>query len=79
MTNDTVEMVIKGCGVSFTTKIAAGEAAEAEKARRIVTFILDLIAEGDGASQPSARRTKRSKADAEPAASSVSSAEEEAL
>lgn len=79
MTNDAVEITIKGGGVSFTTKIAPGDVAEAEKARRIATFILDLVADGDGASQPTARRTKRSKADAEPATAVASSAEEEVL
>jgi hypothetical protein len=63
MTNDTIEVHFKGAGLAYDAKIAPGDSIEAEKARKVATFILDMVAGDPSTTASQARKLKRSRAE----------------
>ena len=76
MTNDTIEVHLKGGGFTFDVKLTPGDTAEAEKARKVAMFILDMAAGEPALAAGAARKPKRARADA--AAEGITSLDAEA-
>lgn len=64
MTNDTIEVHLKGGGFTYDAKLTLGDTAEAEKARKVALFLLDLAAGEPVTPVGAARKPKRARADA---------------
>lgn len=79
MTNDTIELHFKGAGITFDAKIAPGDIAEAERARKVATFLLDMVTGDPGAAAGPARKGKRPRAEANPELPVTTDTEAESL
>lgn len=66
MTNDTIELHFKGAGITFDAKIAPGDTTEAERARKVATFLLDMVAGDPGTAAGPGRKVKRPRAEQNP-------------
>ncbi len=76
MINDTIEVHFKGAGFAYDAKLAPGDTAEAEKARKVAMFILDMAAGEPAPAAGAARKPRRTRADA--AAEGIASTDPEA-
>ena len=79
MTNDAIELHFKGAGITFDAKIAPGDTAEAERARKVATFLLDMVTGEPGAAVGPARKAKRPRAEQNPELLATTDPEAESL